>query len=66
MYSYLSPKYLWFIKQPNLFVFQEKAEDTLHKMVSNPKLLAQGSLQEALITPIPSGDFFKTPKFPRV
>jgi hypothetical protein len=35
-------------------------------MVSNPKLLAQGSLQEALITPIPSGDFFKTLQFPRV
>jgi hypothetical protein len=47
------------------FVFQEKAEDTLHKMVSNPKLLAQGSLQEALITPIPPGDsFFRPCSFP--
>jgi hypothetical protein len=35
-------------------------------MVSNPKLLAQGNLQEALITPIPSGDFFQTRQILRI
>ena len=34
---------------------QEKAEDSLQKMVSNPKLLAQGRLQEALIVPLAAG-----------